>query len=266
MKPILKLTRPLAVIDLETTGVAIELDRIVEIAILKVYTDGRKTRYCQRVNPQIPIPPEASKVHGIRDKDVKGKPTFQRIARKVAGILKGCDLAGFNIAGFDLPLLRREFERVEVEFSSEGRAIVDSMRIFHIKEPRDLAAAARFYLDTEHKDAHSALGDARACWQVLEAQLRLYEDLPRDPNGLHDFCKPSGDRYLDSGRKFEWRYRQPAFAFGKYEGRFLKDVAKKERGYLEWMVNSDFPSDTKTIVEAALRGRFPKPKMKSASR
>jgi DNA polymerase III subunit epsilon len=261
----LSLARPLAIIDLETTGTAVEIDRIVEIAIIKVYPDGRKTDYSKRVNPGISIPPEASKVHHIRDKDVKSQPTFKKIAQGVALILKNCDVVGFNIAGFDLPLLQSEFERAGVKFAIEDRAVIDAARIFHSKEPRNLDAAARFYLNTDHKDAHSALADARMCWRVLEAQLRRYSDLPRDPSGLHEFCNPASDRYLDSGHRFEWRHRRAAFAFGKYRGRFLKDVAEEDREYLEWMAGSDFPRDTKKIVAMALQRKFPKPNGKSAS-
>jgi DNA polymerase-3 subunit epsilon len=250
-------------IDLETTGLAREVDRIVEIAILKFHPDGRRTRYCKRVNPQIPIPPEASEVHGIRDEHVKGEPIFKKIARQVALILRGCDIAGFNVASFDLRVLEREFERAGIPFASERRMVIDCKRIFHAKEPRDLQAAARFYLGTEHGDAHSALADARVCWRVLEAQLCRYPDLPRDVAGLHDFCGWSADKYLDSGRKFEWRYGQASFAFGKHQGRLLKEVAKEEPDYLQWMAGSDFPADTKKIVKAALDGKFPKPNVAS---
>lgn len=263
MKPILNLDRPLAVLDLETTGLAVRQDRIVEIAILKIHPDGKKTRYCTRVNPGIPIPPEATKVHRIRDRDVKGKPPFGKIARKVARILKGCHIAGFNVVGFDLQLLQCEFERVKVPFSTEGRSVIDCKRIFHTKEPRDLPAACQFYLDTDHDEAHSALADVRACWRVLEAQLHRYPDLPRHPAGLHDFCNPASDRYLDSGRKFERRHGQAAFAFGQYQGRFLKDVAREDPGYLDWMLRRDFPADTKTIAKKALAGKLPGPKARA---
>ena len=262
MKRALKLTRPLAVIDLETTGTAPEVDRIVEIAILKVYPNGKKTRYCKRVNPGISIPPEASKVHGIRDKDVKRSPIFRKVARAVARLLKNCDIAGFKITTFDLPLLQREFERADVAFSVQERSVIDVMRIFHTKEPRDLPAAVRFYLETDHDDAHSALADARMTFRVLEAQLLRYRELPCDPLGLHQFCNAVNQRYLDSGKKFEWRHCQPAFTFGKHKGRLLKVVAKKDQSFLEWMIRRDFPADTKKIAEDALKGKFPKPKAK----
>src|SRR5437879_6519169 len=150
MKRSLKLTRPLAILDLETTGITPSLDRIVEIAILKVHPGGRKTRYCTRVNPQMAIPPEATRVHGISDRDVKNKPTFRAIGAKVAKILKGCDLAGFNVIRFDLPFLQSEFNRTNIEFTLKGRRIVDACQIYHRKEPRDLSAAYKFYCKQEH--------------------------------------------------------------------------------------------------------------------
>jgi|SRR5579863_179794 len=260
MKQILKLTRPLAIIDVETTGTATELDRVVEIAIIKVYPSGKKTRYHKRVNPRSLIPLEASEVHGIRDKDVRAKPTFRKIARKVADFLKNCDIAGFNIVAFDLPLLQREFERAGIAFSMKDRSIIDCQQIFHRKEPRHLQAAARFYLGTEHMNAHSALADARICWKVLQAQVHRYTDLPRDPSSLHVFCNSVSQRYVDSQRKFEWRHGQAAFAFGKHQGRLLKDVAEEDPEYLEWMLGLDFPTDAKKIVRQALAGKFPKPK------
>jgi DNA polymerase-3 subunit epsilon len=200
MNATLRLIRPLAIIDLETTGVAPGVDRIVEIAILKVNPNGIRSQYYERVNPQIPILPEASEVHGIRDEDVQGKPIFSKIARKMANFLRGCDLAGFNVAGFDLRLLEGEFKRAGIPFASEGRLVIDCQRIFHLKEPHDLQSPTRFYLGTDHEDAPSALADARLCWRVLEAQLSRYADLPRDVAGLHDFCngkKPT--RHLQLG-------------------------------------------------------------------
>jgi len=258
MEHSLTLDRPLAIIDVETTGLVPELDRIVEIAIVKMYPEGKRTKYHTRVNPGIPIPPEATEVHGIHDQDVKDEPRFSIIAPKVAEMLEDCDIAGFNISTYDLPMLQQEFKRAGVEFSAEGRAIVDAMRIYHMKEPRDLEAACHFYLGEEHKHAHSALEDAHMTLRVLEAQLQTYEDLPRDPAGLQTACSPPKGRYLDSGRKFEWRHRQTVFAFGRYRGRFLKDIARDDPGYLEWMDETDFPAGTKKIVREAMNGKFPK--------
>jgi len=254
----LKLTRPLAILDLETTGTAPSLDRIVEIAILKIYPDGRKTKYHERVNPGVRIPPEATKVHGIGDKHVKECRPFKNLAAKIDRFLEGCDLAGYNLIRFDLPLLQFEFARAEVEFSLDGRRVVDACHIFHRKEPRDLAAALKFFCDEEHYQAHSALHDVRACWKVLAAQLGRYTDLPLDLQGLHNFCNERDERFVDADRKFEWRHDEATFTFGKYRGRSLKEVAKEEPGFLEWMLAKDFGPETKAIVQRALEGKFPK--------
>jgi DNA polymerase III subunit epsilon len=257
MSRIMNLNKPLAIVDLETTGTSPALDRIVEIAILKVFPDGKKVPYLKRINPGIPIPPEATAVHGIADKHVKECPQFKEVAVKIDQFLKECDLAGYNLIRFDLPMLQSEFARVDVAFSSDQRHIIDPCQIFHRKEPRDLAAALRFFCDEEHSQAHSAMSDVRACWKVLEAQVSPYTDLPADLQGLHDFCNERDDRFVDADRKFEWRYNEATFAFGKHRGHSLKDIAKKESSFLDWMLRSDFRPETKMIVERALRGKFP---------
>ena len=255
----LKLNRPIAMLDLETTGVAVEADRIVEIAVLKILPDGSKLRYEGRINPGIRIPPEATQVHGISDEDVKDKPQFSEVAAEIAEFLDGCDIGGFNVAAFDLRLLQNEFSRAGVEFSLEGRSIIDVQRIYHMHEPRDLSAAALFYLDEEHEGAHSALEDVRMTWRVLQAQLERYADLPREVAALHEACNPPSDRYVDAERKFEWRHHKAAFAFGKYRGRLLEEVAEEDRGYLEWMCDRDFSPEINEIIRNALEGTFPNP-------
>ncbi len=155
-------------------------------------------------------------------------------------------------------MLQNEFVRANVEFSSKGRRIVDACQIFHRKEARDLAAALRFFCNEEHSQAHSALDDVQACWKVLEAQLCRYTDLPLDLDGLHSFCNEREERFVDGDRKFEWRRNEATFAFGKYRGRSLKEIAKEEPSFLEWMLTRDFGSETKAIVLAALKGKFPK--------
>jgi DNA polymerase-3 subunit epsilon len=251
----IKLDRPLAVIDLETTGLRPDLDRIVEIAILKIHPNGEETQYVRRINPQIAIPPEASAVHGIRDADVKNEPTFKKIAPEVAHILQGCDLAGFNISNFDLRMLQREFERADTKFSADGRALVDAKQIFNAKEPRDLEAACRFYLNEKHVHAHTALEDVRMTWRVINAQLDRYEDLPREPAGLNSIF----NRSVDSEGRFQWKEQKVAFAFGKHQGRLLEDVAKMDAEYLAWMVEKgEFRDDVKQIALNALRGKFPR--------
>jgi DNA polymerase III subunit epsilon len=254
MDTILKLSRPLAVIDLETTGLRQEEDRIIEIAIIKLHPDGREAEFCERVNPEVPIPRQVSELTGIRDEDVQGKPTFRAIAANIAKFLIDCDLAGFNVIDFDWRLLKHEFQRAGVDVPNGGRAIVDTMQIFHRQESRNLTAAARFYLNLNHADAHSALADARMSVRVLMAQLLRYQDIPHDLPELHAYCH----RYLDSARTFEWKRGEAVVAFGRrYKGRMLRDVAQVDAEYLRWMLAGDFPSDTKQIVSDALLGRFP---------
>jgi len=256
MKRQLKLKRPLAIFDLETTGTVPHIDRIVEIGIIKIYPDGRKTKYRALVNPGIPIPLGATLVHGISDRDVKGKPKFRKIARKVERFLRDCDLAGFNSVKFDIPMLQSEFERAKVPFSLDGRRTVDALRIFHLKERRDLTAAYLFYCDGDHTNAHSALDDARVCWKVLQAQLKRYTDLSPDLDDLHDISTEK-ERYVDRGKRFEWKDGDASFGFGEHRGKLLKDVAKEKPDYLQWMLGRDFPEATKQIVTDALNGKFP---------
>jgi DNA polymerase-3 subunit epsilon len=252
------LKRPLAILDLETTGVWTDYDRIVEIAILKVNPDHTHIKFHKRVNPGIPIPPEATEVHGISDKDVSKEPKFGTIAEKVVRFLHGCDLAGFNLIRFDLSMLKHEFDRAKVKFSLEGRRVVDACRIFHRKERRDLTAAYRFFCGAEHDEAHSALHDARATWEVLKAQLTHYEDLPTDLDGLHELCNEVDDRFVDGGASFVWRHRKAVFAFGKHRGTTLEVLARNDPSYLNWMLSQDFHIDTIRIVRNALDGKFPK--------
>jgi len=258
MKQKLKLDRPLAVFDLETTGTSPGIDRIIDIAILKINSDGTKTTFYRRVNPGMPIPPEASEVHGIYDKDVESKPPFEEVAGSVVEFLEGCDLGGYNILKFDLPLLQEEFKRVGAEFSSKDRHVIDPLRIFQAREPRTLEGAYRFYCEVELKEAHSAEVDTQACWEVVQAQLDRYSDLPRNLPALHDYCQPHDDHYVDSDRKFKWRYRQAAFAFSQHQGVLLKDVAEQDPSFLRWILSKDFTEETKQIVKDALRGKFPK--------
>ena len=168
----LKLTRPLAVLDFETTGITPAFDRIVEIGILKIYPDGSRTDYHRRVNPECPIPPEATSIHGIGDDEVKECPSFKEIAPEVIQFLEDCDLAGFNLAKFDLPLLQKEFARAKIEFSKNKHRVVDVCRIFHRKEPRDLASALKFFCNEDHSAAHSALNDVEACWKGARGAAR----------------------------------------------------------------------------------------------
>ena len=255
----LKLSKPLAVFDLETTGTIPATDRIVSIGIIRLSPDGLSDLSKEYlVNPGIPIPSEASAVHKITDEMVRDKPSFKDIASELLGVFEGCDLAGFNIEKFDLPLLSQEFARVGIPNFASGRRIVDSMVIFHKNEHRDLTAAVRFYLDRDHSMAHSALADAQATSDVLSAQINRY-GLPSDVEGLHKYCAERPANYIDSEGKLVWKDGKALFSFGKLKGFSLEDAITQNKEYLDWILNSDFPSDCKEIIRQALNGKFPEP-------
>jgi len=251
----LVLVRPVAALDLETTGVFIEMDRIVEIGVVRLSPDGKRQQFYQRIHPEMKIPPEATAIHGIGDEDVASQPAFKAIAGELAAFLEGCDLTGYNLQGFDLPILRKEFERTGEEFSLEGRRIVDAMEIFHMREPRDLTAAVKFYCRRQHDGRHSAANDALACLDVLEGEIRAYPDLPHNFDELAAFMQKSWrQRYLDSGRWFRSRYGQPTFVRGRHAGKTVAQVAVEDREFLEKMLTySDLPADTREIVESTAR-------------
>lgn len=240
MKLPISLDRPLAFIDTETTGVRPDQDRIVELAVLRFEPDGEVNPRKRRYNPGIPIPKEATEVHKITDADVADKPPFRRRAVSLAKLLAPCDLAGFNLLGFDLPILLEEFRRAGVRFDVEGRRLVDMQRIFHAKEPRDLSAAVRKYLGREHNDgAHSAEVDARATAEVFCVQLERYQDLPRDLDKLHAYC--GGDRPFQTPFDRWFRDLEGSLVFnqGKHKGKALDEVAEVAPDYLEWMIRTD---------------------------
>jgi DNA polymerase-3 subunit epsilon len=244
------LDRPLVFFDLETTGLRVGSDRIVEMALIRVSPQGDVLERVRRFNPEMPIDPGATAVHGITDEDVADEAPFRFRARALAGLLEGCDLAGFNIRRFDLPMLEAEFARAGVPFEVLGRRLIDMQSIFHREEPRDLTAAARFYLAREHPEAHTALGDIRTSAAVLSAQLERYGHLPRDLDGLHAYCDEHSPYDGPLGQWFRVTEEGLAFRRGKHEGRFLDDVAREDASYLEWMLRLD---DLRPQVAEALR-------------
>jgi DNA polymerase-3 subunit epsilon len=246
----LSLDRPLVFFDLETTGLKIGEDRIVEMALIRVSPQGDVMERVRRFNPEIPIPPEATAVHGISDEDVKDEAPFSSRARALAQLLEGCDLAGFNIRRYDVPMLEAEFARVGVDFDVRGRRLIDMQTIFHREEPRDLTAAARFYLDREHHEAHTALGDIRTSAAVLGAQMKRYENLPRDMDGLNAYCEEHSPYSGLLGQWFNVTEEGLTLRKGKHRGEFLEDVARSDSGYLEWILGLD---DTRPQVAAAIR-------------
>ena len=257
----LKLTRPLAVFDLETTGVDVEKDKIVQLAIIRVEPYGTRRTFETLVNPERPIPPEATAVHGIKDTDVANAPTFAQVRREVEELLMDADLAGYNSVRFDQPLLAAELKRAGSELDLRGAHHLDAMRIFHQMERRDLTAAYKFYCGKELVGAHGALADTTATLEILDAQLAHYPDLPRDVENLHVFCNPDEGKYVDRNRKFVWNDEGEAvFTFGKYQGSSLNKVVSdgSGRGYLEWMLGKDFSEEIKGLLREALDGVFPR--------
>lgn len=253
MKLPFDLDRPLVFFDLETTGLDLRRDRIVELALIKLTPQGDVLERVRRFDPEMPISPEATAVHGISDEDVRGEEPFCRRARDLARILEDADLAGFNIRRFDLPLLVTEFRRCGVPFSLEGRRVIDVQNIFHRQEPRDLSAAARFYLGREHEEAHTALGDIRTSAAVLAAQLERYETLPRDLDALHLYCEEYAPIRSELDRWFGPPEEGRPFRRGKHQGRRLDDVAEAEPDYLVWMLGADdMDEEVRAVVRDAL--------------
>jgi DNA polymerase-3 subunit epsilon len=260
----LKLDRPLAVFDIEATGTAVRADRIVELSIVRLMPNGDRDTRNYRVNPQMPIPPEATRIHGISDADVARCPTFTQIAPEVSGFLDGCDLAGFNVWRFDIPMLAEEFQRAGIPFDVDSRRILDAQRIFHRREPRDLTAALAFYCNEMHLGAHGAEADVLATLRVIEAQFDHYADLPRDMNALHEYCNPRDASWVDRTGKLRWTDGHVVLNFGKKKGTRLQDLIREDPGFVKWMLRSDFPQDLKTILESALAGKWPTPPDRTA--
>lgn len=245
----LVLDRPLAVVDLESTGVDPAADRIVEVAVLTLLPGGKEELFHRRVRPGVPIPAAATAVHGIADADVAAAPPFAAIAPEVFAALHGCDLAGFGIASFDLPLLAAEFARVRLPFRVAGRRVVDALAVYRRFHPRTLASAVREYLGRDHGDAHSAAADARAAAEVLDRQVGRHA-LPPTPAELHaslvEVDVAGRFRRDDAGRV--------AFAFGKHVGRPLAEVAARDASYLKWILGRAFLDDVHDLVRRALAG------------
>jgi len=254
----LKLERPIAFIDVETTGTRPNQDRIVELSILRIQPDGNEEYKSHRINPQVPIPEEATAVHGITDADVAKEPTFRQYAKSIRDFMDGCDIAGFNVIGFDLPCLEAEFARAEVEFTRRGRFVIDGMVIFHQREPRNLEAAYLKYCGQEMENAHCAEEDAKAAASVLDGQLEMYEDLPRDVASLCGLCYQFDEDWVDAAGKFVWVEEEATFNFGRHTRRRLCDIATESPDYLDWILGQDFSPEVKQIIANALRGEFPK--------
>jgi DNA polymerase-3 subunit epsilon len=243
----LNIIRPICFFDLETTGINVAKDRIVEISILKVFPDGREEEFTERINPTVPIPAETTAVHGISDEDVVDKPTFAMRAKDIHDIIKDSDLAGFNSNRFDIPLLVEELLRSDVDFDLKNRNAIDVQNIFHKMEQRTLVAAYKFYCDKDLTNAHSAAADTKATYEVLKSQLDRYADLPNDMKDLAEFSSRNKRAdfagfigYNDDGVEI--------FTFGKHKGKLVEAVMDKEPGYYGWIQNADFPLYTKKVL------------------
>ena len=244
----LELTKPIAFFDLETTGLNIALDRIIEISIIKILPNGDKEIKTKLINPTIPIAKEASLIHGIKDADLKDKATFKEVAQELNEFIDGCDLAGYNSNRFDIPLLAEEFLRVNIDFNLANRRCIDVQNIFHKMEQRTLVAAYKFYCNKDLTDAHSAEADTTATYQILEAQIEKYPELKNDTEFLSDFSQMTKNVDL-LGRIIYNDKNIEVFNFGKHKGKSVTQVLEKEPGYFNWMMNGDFPLYTKKILQ-----------------
>ncbi|MGB5462021.1 MAG: exonuclease domain-containing protein [Aureibaculum sp.] len=245
----LKLTKPIVFFDLETTGVNIAQDRIVEISILKVFPNGNKESKTWLVNPEIEIPEEVVAIHGITNERVVNEPTFKELAKEINQLIEGCDLAGFNSNRFDIPLLAEELLRADIDFDMKNRVAVDVQVIYHKKEQRTLSAAYEFYCNKSLDNAHSAEADTLATYEILKAQIEQYDDLENDVKFLNEFS--SHKKRADFAGFITFNEdEEEVFTFGKYKGQKVEDILEKDKGYYSWIQNADFPLYTKKVLTA----------------
>ena len=244
----LKLTKPIVFFDLETTGINIAKDRIVEIALLKIYPNGNKESKTWLVNPEMEIPKESSDIHGITNERVVTEPTFNELAPEISKIIDGCDLSGFNSNRFDIPLLAEEMIRAKVNFDMKNRVAIDVQVIFHKKEERTLSAGYKFYCGENLENAHSAMADTTATYEILKAQIDKYDDLENNVAFLSEYSMYS-KRADFAGFVLFNENDEEIFTFGKYKGQKVVDVLLKDKGYFSWIENADFPLYTKKILK-----------------
>lgn len=255
----MKLSKPLAVFDLETTGAWVDKDKIIEIAIIKCLPDGNRETYHKRVNPGMPIPDVVAELTGINNEMVKEAPAFKDIAQEVLSFIEGCDFGGFNVERFDLPILQRELQQAGQTFVWDKAQIFDAQKVFHINEKRDLTAAYKFYCQKElGEDAHSALADTQATLDILEAQVEQYGKGDENIEVLKQFNYRQSSEFYDEDRRFRWWNGKLYMMFGKYARKHsLQDVVKQDKGYLKWILSADFSQEIKDLITKALDGEFP---------
>lgn len=245
----LNLSKPICFFDLETTGVNISKDRIVEISILKVFPSGKEEIHTWLVNPEINIPDEVVAIHGISNEKVQDSPTFKDLAKEIHLLIKDSDLGGFNSNRFDIPLLAEEMIRADIDFSLRGNKCVDVQNIFHKKEQRNLSAAYEFYCSKELIGAHSAESDTKATYEILKAQVEKYDDLENNISFLSNFSTRSKFADLAGFIVFNEK-NQECFSFGKHKGKLVLDILKTDSGYFNWLLNADFPLYTKNTLKS----------------
>ncbi|MBL0057537.1 MAG: 3'-5' exonuclease [Elusimicrobia bacterium] len=257
--PLAPLTRPIVFFDLETTGLLVELDRIIEIGLIKLFPDGRTERLVQRFNPSMRIPQESIAIHGITNDMLKDQPAFRDWAPRLFEIFEDADIGGFSLNRLDIPMLTKEFTQAGFAFSMDGRRIADASKIFREKEPRNLTAAYRFYCGKDLVGAHSAGADAEASYEVFLAQLDRYGDLPKEMNGIHRFCTAPGPSQVDLDGRLVWRDGEAYFNFGKHRFHKLAAVVQEDPDYIKWIVEkADFSPDFVEICRQSRRGIFPR--------
>ncbi len=251
---LLNLDKPLVIFDIETTGLVIYKDKIVEIAYIKIFADGRIKKEEMMFDPQMIISREATAIHGLTKKDVEGKPTFRQKAQELWDEFNDCYYGGFNVMNFDLPILRREFIRVGMDFDYEISQIIDSRILFQHMVPRSLSAAYQYYCNKKFQQAHAALGDVEVSAEILVKQLEKYTEII-DKNFINNIHQHSSESYIDNARKFYWKNGEAFFAFSQYRDTALVEVAKTDPKFLKWLLSADFSDETKNIVKKALEGR-----------
>ncbi len=251
-------TKAVVVLDLETTGIWIEKDKIVEIAMIKALPDGSRENFLKRINPGIPIPPYVSQIIGIKDEDVAGCPFFRQIAKEALDFLGDSDFAGFNVERFDLPLLEREFREAGLVFDWQRRDVYDAQKVFHVNEKRDLTTAYKFYCNKNHENAHSAMADAEATLEILKAQVAKYAGPEHGLAALSAFDYRENTEYFGETKKFRWWNKELYPLFGKYAKKLsLQEIARRDPDYLKWILSADFSDEVKELVQEALKNQFP---------
>lgn len=254
-----KLERPLAVFDIESTGLNPRTDRVIELSIVRVEPCGRQEVKTWLVNPEIPIPRESTEIHRITDAEVASCPPFSSVVDEVDAFLSGCDFAGYNLIHFDIPILEEEFMRCGRDLDASSRRVLDAQKIFHKKEPRDLSAAVKFFCGREHDGAHGAEADALATLDVIKGEFERYGDLPDTMDGIEREFNNLDPANIDRSGRIRWVNGEATISFGKKKGKTLRELHDTDVGFLKWIVRGEFPLDTRKIAENAMNGIYPSP-------